>query len=105
VLNIQALLDTLDVAQYFDAIASAEDVDRGKPDPQVFQVAAAKLGVPPEHCIVVEDAPAGVQGARRAGMRCIGVLTTQPILDADIIVERLDQLPPDAFERLLIRDT
>jgi beta-phosphoglucomutase len=100
-LNIQALLDTLDIAQYFEAITSAEDVQRGKPDPQVFLVAAAKLGVPPELCIVVEDAPAGVEGACRAGMRSIGVLTTQPALDADLVVERLDQLPPDAFERLL----
>ena len=58
---------------YLDAIVSAEDVTIGKPDPQVFLKAAGKLGVPPARCIVVEDAAAGVEGARRAGMRSIGV--------------------------------
>ena len=103
-LNIEALLETLDIAHYFEAITSAEDVERGKPDPQVFLIAAEKLGVSPERCIVVEDAPAGVEAARRAGMRSIGVLTTQATLDADLVVERLDQLPPNAFDSLLVRD-
>lgn len=102
-LNVEALLETLDIAQYFDAITSAEDVQRGKPDPQVFLITAKKLGVPPERCIVVEDAPAGIEGAQRAGMCSIGVLTTQPQLNADIVVERLNQLPADAFEQLLER--
>jgi len=100
-LNIEALLDTLDIAQYFGAVASGDDVQHGKPDPEIFQTAAAMLGVPPERCIVVEDAPAGVEGARRANMHCVGVLTTQPALDAHLVVERLDQLPPDAFDQLL----
>jgi beta-phosphoglucomutase len=103
-LNIQALLDALDISAYFDGITSAEDVDRGKPDPQVFLVAASKVNVPPARCIVVEDAPAGIEGARRAGMRTIGVLSTQKSLDADIVVETLEHLPEDAFERLLQSD-
>jgi len=103
-LNIEALLETLRIAQYFGAVTSGDDVERGKPDPQIFQTAAGMLGVPPERCIVVEDALVGVEGARRAGMRCVGVLTTQPTLDADLVVERLDQLPPDAFDQLLLRD-
>lgn len=103
-LNIEALLETLDIAHYFGAVASGDDVQHGKPDPEIFQTAAAMLGVPAERCIVVEDAPAGVEGARRGGMRCIGVLTTQPTLDADLVVERLDQLALDAFDELLMRD-
>ncbi len=103
-LNIEALLETLDIAPYFEAITSAEDVERGKPDPQVFLIAARKLGVPPDRSIVVEDAPAGIEGARRAGMCSIGVLTTQRSLAADLVVDRLDRLPPDAFEKLLMRD-
>jgi beta-phosphoglucomutase-like phosphatase (HAD superfamily) len=80
---------------------SAEDVQRGKPDPQVFLVAAEKLGVPPERCIVVEDAPAGIEGAQRAGMHTIGVLSTQSQLAADVVVRTLDVLPDDTFIRLL----
>lgn len=103
-LNIEALLETLGLAPYFEAITSAEDVERGKPDPQVFLIAAHKLSVSPSRSIVVEDAPAGIEGARRAGMRSIGVLTTQPRLEADLVIDRLDRLPPDAFETLLMRD-
>ncbi len=58
---------------FFDAIASMGDTQRGKPDPQVFLVAAAKLGVSPAHCVVLEDAVAGVQAARAGGMKCVGV--------------------------------
>ncbi|HLF24757.1 MAG TPA: beta-phosphoglucomutase family hydrolase [Anaerolineae bacterium] len=100
-LNVETILDVLNLADYFDARVSAEDVQRGKPDPQVFLTAAERLGVPPAHCIVVEDAPAGIEGAHRAGMRAIGVLTTHADLPADLVIPRLDQLPDDAFDQLL----
>jgi beta-phosphoglucomutase-like phosphatase (HAD superfamily) len=57
--------------------------------------------VPPEKCIVVEDAVAGVQGARSAGMKSIGVSHNGKQLPADVVVQSLDLLAPDAFERLL----
>ncbi|HYT69718.1 MAG TPA: HAD family phosphatase [Vicinamibacterales bacterium] len=99
-LNVQTMLRVLDLEQYLDAIVSAEDVTIGKPDPRVFLTAAAKLGVPPSRCVVVEDAAAGVEGARRGGMKSIGV-TKNGTLDADLFVRSLSDLPPDAFERLL----
>jgi beta-phosphoglucomutase family hydrolase len=102
-LNIQAILEALEIAKYLDAIVSAEDVQRGKPDPQVYLEAAARVGAPAARCIVVEDAPAGIEGARRAGMRAIGVLTSHPHLPADVVVRTLDELPRDAFDEL-IRD-
>jgi beta-phosphoglucomutase family hydrolase len=100
-LNVEAILAALDIESYFDAIVSAEDVQRGKPDPQVFLTAANKLGVAPSRCIVVEDAPAGTEGARRAGMKSIGVLTSHGSLQADIVVHRLTELPADAFDKLI----
>ncbi|HEX6292665.1 MAG TPA: HAD family phosphatase [Herpetosiphonaceae bacterium] len=100
-LNVAAILEALEIAPLFEAITSAEDVQRGKPDPQVFLVAAEKLGVAPQRCIVVEDAPAGVEGGRRAGMRTVGVLSSHPALSADLVVPTLDELPDDAFDRLL----
>ncbi len=76
-------------------------MQRGKPDPQVFLLAAERVAVPPARCVVVEDAPAGVAAAQRGGMRAIGVRTTHADLRADIVVDTLDQLPEDAFDRLL----
>lgn len=100
-LNVEAILEALAIGPYFSAITSAEDVQRGKPDPQVFLLAAERLGVPPVRCVVVEDAPAGVEGARRGGMRSIGVRSSHAALPADVVVDTLDQLDDQAFERLL----
>jgi beta-phosphoglucomutase len=99
--NIEALIEVLGVAQYFDALVGAEDVQRGKPDPQVFLTAAERLGVPPARCIVLEDAPAGVEAAHRAGMHAIAVRSSHAAIQAEVVVDTLDQLPEDAFERLI----
>jgi beta-phosphoglucomutase-like phosphatase (HAD superfamily) len=66
----------------------------------VFLEAASRLGVSSSRCIVVEDAAVGVEAARRAGMRCIGV-SRGSRLSADLAVDSLERLPPDAFTRLL----
>ena len=98
--NVGVMLRALALDGMFEAIVSAEDVTRGKPDPQVFVAAAGRLGVPADRCIVVEDAAAGVQAARGAGMRCIGV-NRAVVLDADVAVSSLLELPADAFDRLV----
>lgn len=100
-LNVEVVLEVLGFTDHFQAIVSAEDVRAGKPDPEVFLVAASRLRVPPERCIVVEDAPAGIEAARRAGMRSIGLNRPGASLDADIAVSSLADLPPDAFSRLI----
>lgn len=100
-LNVEVVLDALAAAHYFQGIVSAEDVHEGKPDPAVYLSAAARVGVPPERCIVVEDAAAGIEGARRAGMRSIGVSHGGSHLPADVVVQSLDLLDSDAFETLL----
>jgi HAD superfamily hydrolase (TIGR01509 family) len=101
--NLEAIVSTLDLGAYFAAVVSAEDVTRGKPDPQVFLAAAAKLKAEPKNCVVVEDAPAGTEAARRAGMRAVGVLTSHDELAADLVVRTLEDLPEGAFEELLAR--
>lgn len=98
--NIEVMLRALSFERWFDEIVSAEDVTQGKPDPEVFLTAAARLAVSPAQSVVVEDAAAGVEAARRAGIRSIGV-TTGPVLEADVSIRSLDELSPDAFERLL----
>jgi beta-phosphoglucomutase len=100
--NIEAAMEALGIAPLFEALVSADEVGVGKPDPAVFLAAADRVGVPPSRCVVVEDAPAGLLGARRAGMRCVGVLSSHhPELVADLVVPSLEALPEAAFEELL----
>ena len=73
--DLDRLLVTVGLRRHFDVIVTADDVTQGKPDPEVYQLAAARLRVPPETCIVFEDSLVGVEAARRAGMRAIGVTT------------------------------
>jgi HAD superfamily hydrolase (TIGR01509 family) len=99
-LNVETMLHVLRMDGLIDAMVSADEVKRGKPDPDVFLAAAAALAVPPERCVVVEDAAAGVEAGRRAGMKTIGVNAKTP-LAADLYVTSLADLPVDAFARLL----
>ena len=101
--NVATMVAVLGLAEYFGAIVAAEDVQRGKPDPQVFLLAAERLGVATYRCIVVEDAAAGVKGARSAGMRSIGVGGKHAELDASLAVPSLTELPEAAFDELLTR--
>jgi HAD superfamily hydrolase (TIGR01509 family) len=99
--NIETVLEVLSATHIFDAIISGEDVHKGKPDPEVYLLAAERLGVVPDHCIVVEDAVAGIEGARAAGMRSIGVSHNGKHLPADVVVRSLDLLDQNAFDTLL----
>ena len=76
--NIDFTLDGLDLRKEFHAIAGAADVARGKPNPDVFLLAAERSGALPANSIVFEDAPLGVEAARRAGMRAVVLTTTLP---------------------------
>jgi len=97
--NVDVMLAAIGLDTAFDGIVASEDVGKGKPDPEVFLTAAARLGATPERSIVVEDAAAGIEAARRAGIRCIGV--SDPTLHADVVVATLTDLPLDAFDRLV----
>lgn len=103
-LNVETIVAVLNLGGYFTTLVSAEDVQRGKPEPDVFLLAAERMAVPPARCVVVEDAPAGIEAARRAGMRAIGVRSSHADLEADAadyVVASLAELPDDAFERLI----
>ncbi len=76
-------------------LITADDVERGKPDPRVYMLAAERLGVPSADCVVIEDAPAGIQGARAAEMPVIAVATTYPrqaLQDADAVAACLSDI-------------
>lgn len=96
--NIDAAFDVLGIEKFFDAVMSSEQVKAGKPSPDVFLAAAERMKVAPENCIVVEDAPAGIEAARRAGMKSVGVLTTHDELKGDWVFNTLEDLPSGFFD-------
>jgi beta-phosphoglucomutase-like phosphatase (HAD superfamily) len=99
--NIDFLVDELGLRRYFKALCAGHELP-GKPDPAIFLHAAAALELPPQSCIVIEDSRAGIEAARRAGMKCIAVATTNPpgVLSwADWVVASLDQLDPEQIFR------
>ncbi len=103
-LNIEVVLNRLGLKEAFSAIVSAEDVSHGKPHPEVFQMAAAKLELPAELCVVFEDAHVGIEAAHAAGIKVVAVTTTHPageLSAADLVVRRLDQLTIGGVAELL----
>ena len=95
--NIDLSVGLIGLAEFFSAIVTAEDVSRGKPDPEVFLTAAARLDRLPERCVVFEDALVGIEAAHAGGMRVVAVATTHPLVQltaADRAVRRLDELKP-----------
>ena len=102
--NIQLITQGLKIHNRFDAIISGWEVTKGKPDPQTFLLAAEKLGVEAEDCIVIEDAISGVTASKRAGIRCIAVTNTtskEKLREADLIIDTLEEITIDDLERLL----
>lgn len=77
--NIEAIFDAIGVREYFAAVVTAEDVSRGKPDPEVFLRSAAKIGRDPHNCVVFEDAHVGIEAGLAAGAKVIAVATTNPL--------------------------
>lgn len=102
-LNIELVLDAMGVSDCMAAVVSGDDVTRGKPDPQVFSLVAEQLGLPPGRCVVVEDAPVGIESAVAAGARCVAVLMHHPaesFPQADEIVPQLADLTCSGLIRL-----
>jgi beta-phosphoglucomutase family hydrolase len=93
--NITIILRGLGIEDCFQAIAPGTEVPEGKPSPQVFLLAAERLGVTPGNCVVIEDAIAGVSAARRAGMRCVAVTNSHPadtLEEADLVTDSLEKI-------------
>jgi len=101
--NITTILETIGMRRSFEALVTAEDVSHGKPDPEVFLAAAEKLGAPPEHCVVFEDALVGIEAGHKAGMKVVGVATTNSadlIAHADACVHRLTEVSLETLRAL-----
>ncbi|MFP4974045.1 beta-phosphoglucomutase [Paenibacillus sp. CN-4] len=90
--NAAFILTRLGIAELFDAVVDGNKVSRAKPDPEVFLLAAAELGLPPSGCVVFEDAQAGVQAGLAAGCRVVGIGSPEILGAADLVVGGLKDL-------------
>lgn len=96
--NLVAVLEFLDLSDYFASIVSGALLKVSKPDPMIFLLAAASVGVEPEKCMVIEDAPAGIQAAKSAHMLCCALATSLPreeLGQADLVLDNLSQTDPE----------
>lgn len=99
--QVQHVLKILNLVGAFDFIATRDDVERGKPDPEIYRLVSSELDVPPTNCLVIEDSPAGVKAALDAGMHCVAVTTpltrtrihASQLLDDQLIVDDPVDLP------------
>lgn len=89
---------------WFDVVITGDDVTRKKPDPQIYEITAQKLGVKPSCCIVFEDAPAGVKAAKDAGMACVAVTSSvkaAKLQEADVVVDSLGEISVSQLKNLI----
>ena len=105
VLNVQFMLAGIASTTPFAAVVTGDCVAHGKPHPDVFLEAAARLALAPTSCVVIEDAAPGVEAAHRAGMKCVALCsaghTHAELTDADLIIDHLDELTPSRLQSLI----
>uniref|UniRef100_UPI0040565E7E HAD family hydrolase n=1 Tax=Alistipes sp. TaxID=1872444 RepID=UPI0040565E7E len=104
--NVDFVLDRCNIRRYFEAAVAGDEVTRCKPDPEIYLTAAAKLGLSPEECVVFEDAEAGIESAKCAGIKVVALATTfsREFLentDADLIINDFRDLNVDILRRLV----
>src|SRR5689334_1750473 len=90
--NAPLILERLRIAPLFDVVVDSAEVENPKPDPEIFRRAAESLGIRPENCVVFEDAEAGIQAAKRAGMGSVGVGKPEALKEADMVIAGFQQL-------------
>lgn len=102
--NVDLVSDRLGMNSYLSATVTGADVQRGKPDPQVFTMAARRLDLPASRCVVIEDAPVGIEAAHRAEMRCIALVGSHPaakLAAADLTIHTLADLTVESIRSLV----
>ncbi len=100
--NIECVIDVIGLRDFFQDIVSGDDATHGKPHPEIFLVAADRLGLPPERAVVFEDALVGIEAAQRGGMKVVAVASTntpEQLQHADRVVGRLDELTVEELAR------
>ena len=104
--NANFVLDGLGIRNYFHAVVTGADVVRGKPDPEIFLLAAKQLGLSPWRCVVFEDSSSGIAAARQAGSPCVALATTHQTEELckflpDLIIRDFREVNPDRVSELV----
>ena len=101
---IELAIDKLSIRKYFNTVVSGDHVKMGKPDPEIYLLAAKRLGLHPEECVVLEDSTKGIQAAKSAGCKCIAVIDPygppQDQSEADIILESLNDISMQTLKKI-----
>jgi beta-phosphoglucomutase len=98
--NSMTILEKVNIVGLFDAVVDGNKVTKAKPDPEVFLTGARELDVDPAHCVVFEDAIAGVEAALRGGMKAVGVGSVKVLCEADLVINGLDEMTLGKLESL-----
>lgn len=104
--NVELAIAQHHLAKFFMGAACSEDVTHGKPNPEVFLIAAETLCIPPDQCVVFEDSPHGIEAAKKAGMKTVALTTSHPsnrfmLLNPDLIVSSLANISIDTASKLI----
>ncbi|MGD0038541.1 MAG: beta-phosphoglucomutase [Bacteroidota bacterium] len=98
--NAVTIIRQVKIEHLLDVIIDGHQIENSKPDPEVFLLAAKNVGVSPNYCLVVEDAVAGIESARRAGMKVLGIGTKERLPNANIVVPNLSAISVDELLKL-----
>lgn len=99
--NAPLILERTAIATCFDAIVDGNSVSRSKPDPEVFLLASEWIGVEPRRCVVFEDAKAGVEAGKRAGMKVVGIGKEEDLPDSDVVILSLAEINVEQIQNLI----
>jgi len=99
--NARVILEGVNLLDAFSAIVDGNDVSKAKPDPEVFLIAAKKLKLEPKNCIVIEDAAAGIEAAKRANMKSVGIGEEEMLGAADVLLDSTAKLTVALAKELL----
>ena len=97
--NADLIVKKTGLDKYLDIVVSGKDTKKSKPDPEIFLLAAKKMKLDPEQCVVIEDAESGVEAAKAAGMKIIGVGNRDTLRNVDTVISGLDE--PEAISSIL----
>jgi HAD superfamily hydrolase (TIGR01509 family) len=104
--NIEFVVDALGLGRYFRCLVSGDEVERPKPDPEIYLKTARKMGLDPAACVAFEDSFVGLESARRAGMKCVAIASTFPLAElethADLAVQSFEDLRLERLRRLFL---
>lgn len=103
--NARLILDSIGMSEAFGTVIDGNKITKGKPDPEVFLKGAEELGITPAECVVFEDAVAGIEAAKRAGMIAVGIGSPDVLTNADIVVPSLEHITVNELIKSIERAT